>query len=102
MALYGGGLAFFGLVADELVDECRNGGDACCTQYPYLVDRHAAGIVLVVSLGEDQLGGNVVAAGAVRAGGCGRRREIVALEVNGRECLLQGVRGTRWRVEPGS
>lgn len=36
---------------------------------PYLVDRHTARIVLVISLGEDQLSGNIVTSTTMRTRG---------------------------------
>jgi hypothetical protein len=48
----------------------------------YLVDRHAAGIVLVAALGEDQFGGNVVATAWVRAGRGRGRWQVISLKVN--------------------
>lgn len=55
----------------------------------YLIDWHAARIVLVIALGIDQFGGDIVPAASVRAGGSGRWRKVMALEVNVREWLLE-------------
>lgn len=44
----------------------------------YLIDRNAAGIVLVTALGENQLGGNIVPATGVRARGGRGRWKVIA------------------------
>ena len=44
----------------------------------YLIDRNAAGIVLVTALGEDQFGGNIVPATGMRAGRGRGRWKVIA------------------------
>lgn len=44
----------------------------------YLIDRNAAGIVLVTALGENQLGGDIVPATGMRAGRSRGRWKVIA------------------------
>jgi hypothetical protein len=55
-----------------------------------LVDRGAAGIELVVAFGVDQLSGERISAAVRRAGGCRRRRKVVAVEVEAGHGLANG------------
>jgi hypothetical protein len=58
--------------------------------FAYLIDWHTAGIVLVGPFCVHQLGGEGILAATSRTGGCRRRRQVMAIEINIGESFIQG------------